>query len=88
MVGRGKELSPSEVGSRFGVSPSTVIRWEDSGELIPAQVLPSGYRRYAPDDVEALAVVMAMPRGPERDAAMLALKTANLARAGRAPGPE
>lgn len=80
MVGRGKELSPSEVATRFGVSTSTVLRWEVTGELVPVRVLPSGYRRYSPDDCVSLEVVLAMPRGEEREAAMQALKAANLAR--------
>ena len=85
MVGSGKEMAPGEVAARLRVSPKTVQRWEKTGELVPVQVLPSGYRRYDPADVERLGAVLAMPSGDERKAAMLALRTENLARAGRTP---
>lgn len=78
MVGGGKELSPGEVATILHVSPKTVTRWEKTGDLLPSQRLPSGYRRYDPADVAALGEILAMPAGKERDAALDARRKANL----------
>lgn len=80
MVGRGEELSPGEVATRTGVAHSTVIRWEDSGDLIPCRRLPSGHRRYDPADVEALEVVLAISDVDAREQALAELRRRNLSR--------
>lgn len=48
-----KKLLPNEVARILDVSHDTVRRWADKGWLRP-HVLPSGYRRFDPDDVERL----------------------------------
>lgn len=83
MVGGGKELSPGEVAALLHVSPKTVTRWEKTGELMPSQRLPSGYRRYDPADVEALGAILALPIGDARVAALADLRQRNLAKHGR-----
>lgn len=54
VVGKGDELTPSEVASEFNVSPATVRRWGTRGWLPPTRRMPgSGYRRYSRADVDA-----------------------------------
>lgn len=73
-----KELTPGQVAARLRVSHSTVIRWGRTGELLPSQTLPSGYRRYDPATVDALGKILAMPTD-DRDVALAALRAKNLA---------
>lgn len=40
-----------EVARTLGVSENTIRRWEERG-LIPAVRLPSGVRRFRPEDIE------------------------------------
>lgn len=51
---QGEYLTTGQVADLFGVDPSTVTRWDTSGKLLPALVLPSGHRRYRRSDIEAL----------------------------------
>jgi DNA-binding transcriptional MerR regulator len=83
MVGRGEELSPGEVATRLGVAHSTVIRWEDSGDLVPCRRLPSGHRRYDPADVDALDEVLAITDPGAREQALVELRKRNLTKHGR-----
>ena len=46
-------LSPREAESILGVSRRTLMRWEAKG-LIQPRRLPSGYRRFVREEVEAL----------------------------------
>jgi excisionase family DNA binding protein len=41
-----------EAARALGVSENTIRRWEERG-LIPAVRLPSGVRRFRPEDIEA-----------------------------------
>lgn len=41
-----------EAARALGVSENTIRRWEDRG-LIPAVRLPSGVRRFRPEDIES-----------------------------------
>lgn len=47
-------VSPGDAASRLGVSLRTMSRLADRG-VVHAVTLPSGHRRYALGDVEALA---------------------------------
>ena len=87
MVGVGQRLSPGEVATRLSVHVSTVQRWEKTWDLVPAERLPSGYRRYDPADVDALARVLKLA-GPQRDAALEALREANRAKYASGPAPD
>lgn len=49
-----KLLTTAEVAARLEVSSSTVRNWATRGLLSPALVLPSGYRRFRLEDVDAL----------------------------------
>lgn len=53
MDGRRRLLTIGQVADRLGVSPQTVRRWADAG-LIPSARLPSGQRRFDPDQIEAI----------------------------------
>lgn len=48
-------LTPAAVAARFGVSTSTVRRWESAGVLEAATRTVGGHRRFDPDDVDDLA---------------------------------
>lgn len=41
-----------QAAQALGVSENTIRRWEDRG-LIPAVRLPSGVRRFRPEDIDA-----------------------------------
>ena len=73
-------LLPHEAAERLGVAPSTVRRWDGKAYLVPAKVLPSGYRRYRPADVDELGRIMQLPPDA-RTAALAELRVRNLARA-------
>lgn len=73
------ELTPAEVAKRLGVSTATVRRYDERGLLRPARrLLGSNYRRYSPDSVAELQAMLAIPFGPEREAALLELRDRNL----------
>ena len=46
-------LTPSEAAAILGVSPRTLSRWADENR-IPVVILPSGHRRFRPQDINAL----------------------------------
>lgn len=41
-----------EAARMLGVSPSTLGSWQDNGILIPAQIFPSGHRRYTVSQIQ------------------------------------
>lgn len=41
-----------EAARMLGVSTSTLGRWQDTGVLIPAQIFPSGHRRYTLSQIQ------------------------------------
>lgn len=41
-----------EAARMLGVSPSTLGSWQDKGILIPAQIFPSGHRRYTVSQIQ------------------------------------
>lgn len=55
--GRGptdRELLPPEVAARrLGVSPRTLLRYATASK-VPSVLLPSGIRRYRPEDIDAV----------------------------------
>ncbi|MFN6543887.1 MerR family DNA-binding transcriptional regulator [Mycolicibacterium nivoides] len=46
-------LSIGEAASRLGVSTDTLRRWEKAGRITALRT-PTGHRRYAPADINAL----------------------------------
>lgn len=44
-------LTPAQAGEIFGVSGRTMSRWAREGR-VPTIVLPSGHRRFRPEDLE------------------------------------
>jgi excisionase family DNA binding protein len=47
-------LRIGQAAARLGIAPQTLRRWADRG-LVQAVTLPSGHRRFAAADIEALA---------------------------------
>lgn len=47
-------LKASDVALLYNVHPETIRRWARTGKL-PSVTLPSGQKRYRPEDVESLA---------------------------------
>lgn len=41
-----------EAARMLGVSPSTLGSWQDNGILVPAQIFPSGHRRYTVSQIQ------------------------------------
>lgn len=62
-------MTTAEVAALARVTPTTVARWAESGDLATALRLPGGQRRYRRSDVEALLtpaspqVAAAAPKG-------------------------
>ena len=46
-------LSISQAAAQLGVSPNTLRAWVDKG-LVPATILPSGHRRFSPEQIEQI----------------------------------
>lgn len=46
-----KLLTTSQAARELGVHPNTLRGWVDRG-LVPAVRLPSGYRRFSPEQIE------------------------------------
>lgn len=61
-------LTISQAAKRLGVSPGTVRTYADKG-MIPVIKLPSGHRRFRPEDVQDLRREMGLePSGDEEQA--------------------
>lgn len=76
MVGDGEQLRTEEAAAVLKVSKSTVINYAKSG-LIRATRTVGKHRRYLAESVAELAAVLAMPEGPEQDAAIESLRRRN-----------
>src|SRR3954447_24675010 len=75
-----EDLAIKDVAERTGIPAGTIRMWEQRHGFPEPQRLPSGYRRYTPEDVETLRRVQAYRRpGLSRSAAA--------ARPGEAGGP-
>jgi excisionase family DNA binding protein len=61
---RRKPLSIGEAADELGVSVATLRRWADAG-TVPMIQLPSGYRRFRPQDIERLRQQMGFPADDE-----------------------
>lgn len=48
-----KMLTISQAAAELGVHPNTLRAWVDKG-LVPATKLPSGYRRFTPEQIESI----------------------------------
>lgn len=48
----GTYIKIGEAARMLGVSTSTLGRWQDTGVLIPAQIFPSGHRRYTLSQIQ------------------------------------
>jgi excisionase family DNA binding protein len=55
----GRLLGIAEAAAQLGVHPKTLRRWVDK-DLVPAVRLPSGYRRFTPEQVEAIKAQMGL----------------------------
>jgi DNA-binding transcriptional MerR regulator len=65
------ELTPLAVAREFGVSTSTVRRWEESGILAPTRRLPgSKFRRYSRKAVDDLKRRLEQPSAASDQAAV------------------
>lgn len=57
-------LTTAQIARTLGVSATTLKRWESRGWVKPAQVFPSGHRRWILDDVRR-QLTEARERGEE-----------------------
>jgi DICT domain-containing protein len=58
----GDDLAIKDVAERTGIAAGTIRMWEQRHGFPEPQRLPSGYRRYTPEDVETLRRVQAYRR--------------------------
>jgi DICT domain-containing protein len=58
----GDELAIKDVAEQTGIAAGTIRMWEQRHGFPEPQRLPSGYRRYTPEDVETLRRVQAYRR--------------------------
>jgi DICT domain-containing protein len=58
----GDDLAIKDIADRTGIAAGTIRMWEQRYGFPEPQRLPSGYRRYAPEDVETLRRVQAYRR--------------------------
>jgi DICT domain-containing protein len=58
----GDDIAIKEVAERTGIAAGTIRMWEQRYGFPEPQRLPSGYRRYTPEDVETLRRVQAYRR--------------------------
>ncbi len=56
--GTGLTLAVSAVAARIGVAPATLRTWDRRYGLGPAQHTPGSHRRYAPQDVARLMLMV------------------------------
>jgi excisionase family DNA binding protein len=49
--GNGRVLTPAHIARMFGVSPRTVTRWAQGGQLPEGFLTPGGHRRWHESDV-------------------------------------
>jgi len=54
-------LTIAEASRELGVHQNTLRRWSDAG-LIPVTRLPSGYRRWSPEQIEEIKTTMLAPK--------------------------
>ena len=54
-------LTIAEASRELGVHQNTLRRWADAG-LIPVTRLPSGYRRWSPEQIEEIKATMLAPK--------------------------
>lgn len=54
-------LTISQAAARLGVHPDTLRAWADKG-LVPVIKLPSGYRRFVPEEIERVRTEMGLPK--------------------------
>ena len=54
-------LTIAEASRELGVHQNTLRRWADAG-LIPVTRLPSGYRRWSPEQIEEIKSTMLDPK--------------------------
>ena len=59
-----KLLTISQAADRLGVHANTLRGWADRG-LVPVIMLPSGYRRFDPEAIEAERRKMGLPPDEE-----------------------
>ncbi len=52
-------LTISQAAARLGVHPDTLRKWADKG-LVPMVKLPSGYRRFEPQEIERVRTEMVL----------------------------
>jgi DNA-binding transcriptional MerR regulator len=82
-------LPPREIAAILGgVHPDTVRRYADDGLLQSRRVSLRGHRRISEQSAHELAAVLAMDLGPDRDAALEALRRRNLGLPQAQPGAQ
>jgi DNA-binding transcriptional MerR regulator len=57
-----EDLAIKDVAERTGIAAGTIRMWEQRYGFPEPQRLPSGYRRYTPEDVETLRRIQAYRR--------------------------
>ncbi|MBC7307897.1 MAG: MerR family transcriptional regulator, partial [Dietzia sp.] len=57
MKASAEDLSIGATADRFGIATHVLRYWEDEGLIAPARDA-SGYRRYGPDDLVRIAVIL------------------------------
>jgi len=53
-----QSLSPEEVCYFFGISKSTLFRWEQDGRISPVKRTVTGSREYFPENVREISAIM------------------------------
>jgi DNA-binding transcriptional MerR regulator len=59
-------LTISQAAAEVGVNPKTLRSWADKG-LVPVTMLPSGYRRWSPEQIAEIKRRMVVERGAKGD---------------------
>ena len=63
-----KLIPISRAAAMLGVHPNTLRAWVDRG-LVPATRLPSGYRRFSPEQIEQIRTSMTSGAAGQREKA-------------------